>query len=68
MWTAAGRALGVDSVHVPSARSFLLSIVARRIGRKKRKPSSKLWAENYGFIFCLPIHRIAIQMSWSGSI
>jgi hypothetical protein len=35
---------------------------------KKRKPSSKLWAENYGFIFCLRIRRIAIQMSWSGSI
>ena len=28
----------------------------------------KLWAENYGCFFCLPIRRIEIQMNWSGSI
>ena len=35
---------------------------------KKTKLSSRPWAGNYGCFFCLPIRRIAIQMSWCGSI
>ena len=70
---ATGARYGMSLISAVTARGHMRFMIkekgaARRIARRRPRRSLKLWAENYGCFFCLPIRRIEIQMNWSGSI
>jgi hypothetical protein len=50
---------------VPDTPGYASSIAAWRIARRRPRRSLKLWAENYGCFFCLPIrHRNPDELVW----